>query len=66
MNSHYMTGYMMTTTTRPKKAYKGPAMEGFIADWYAKSTRGGGRHVASAETLGASLQIGRASSRERV
>src|SRR5262245_13717 len=28
----------VTSISRPKKAYRGPAMEGFIARWYARNT----------------------------
>jgi ubiquinone/menaquinone biosynthesis C-methylase UbiE/hypothetical membrane protein len=34
---------MRRTSRAPAKAYKGPAMEGFIATWYAKNTRGDAR-----------------------
>lgn len=36
---------------RTEKAHKGPAMEGFIASWYARTTKGDGRHVRTAEAL---------------
>jgi ubiquinone/menaquinone biosynthesis C-methylase UbiE len=40
------------------KAFKGPAMEGRIAAWYARNTRGDPRHRATAETLTAGLAPG--------
>ncbi|HEX7942779.1 MAG TPA: class I SAM-dependent methyltransferase [Gemmatimonadaceae bacterium] len=45
----------MTTTRKP---YKGPAMEGVIANWYARNTKRDGRHRAGADTLAASLPAG--------
>ena len=42
-----MTNEISTTTTettrRGRKPYRGPAMEGFIATWYAKNTKGDAR-----------------------
>ncbi len=34
---------MASTSTTPAKAHKGPAMEGFVASWYAKITKGEAR-----------------------
>jgi ubiquinone/menaquinone biosynthesis C-methylase UbiE len=41
-----------------RKAYKGPAMEGFIASWYARTTKEDSRHARSAETLQRELPRG--------
>lgn len=41
-----------------KKPYKGPAMEGRIAEWYARNTRGDARHRDSAAALAARLPAG--------
>jgi ubiquinone/menaquinone biosynthesis C-methylase UbiE len=38
-----MTIRETSTRVRPHKPYKGPAMEGFIASWYAKNTKGDAR-----------------------
>jgi ubiquinone/menaquinone biosynthesis C-methylase UbiE len=45
----------MTRTTKP---YKGPAMEGMVASWYARNTRGDARFRQSAEALTAGLPAG--------
>jgi ubiquinone/menaquinone biosynthesis C-methylase UbiE len=41
-----------------KKPYKGLAMEGMIASWYARNTKSDTRHGLCAETLAASLPAG--------
>ena len=41
-----------------KKAFRGPAMEGRIAAWYARNTRGDPRHSAAAGSLTAGLAPG--------
>jgi ubiquinone/menaquinone biosynthesis C-methylase UbiE len=43
---------------KTQKAYKGPAMEGMIASWYARNTRDDARHRACADALAASLPPG--------
>src|SRR5262249_14806606 len=48
----------MTSPARPKKAYKGLAMEGFIARWYARNTKTRGDHKESAELAAARLGAG--------
>jgi ubiquinone/menaquinone biosynthesis C-methylase UbiE len=45
-------------SVRPKKAYKGLAMEGFIARWYANSTKSRGDHKESALLAAAQLAAG--------
>ncbi len=47
----------MTTTTM-QKAYKGPAMEGFIARWYARITKSDRGYRALADKIAASLPRG--------
>src|SRR5262249_3586882 len=43
---------------RTQKAHKGPAMEGFIASWYARTTKEDTRHATWAEALGRELPRG--------
>src|SRR5262249_20321604 len=43
---------------RAAKAYKGPAMEGRIADWYARNTKGAPRFCTSADALTKTLTPG--------
>jgi ubiquinone/menaquinone biosynthesis C-methylase UbiE len=43
---------------KTEKAHKGPAMEGFIASWYARTTKGDTRHATWAETLKRELPSG--------
>lgn len=43
---------------RIEKAYKGPAMEGFIASWYARTTKADTRHVKWAAALHRELPRG--------
>jgi ubiquinone/menaquinone biosynthesis C-methylase UbiE len=45
-------------TTKTKKGYKGPGMEGFIARWYARNTEGASRHREVAERIAGSLADG--------
>jgi ubiquinone/menaquinone biosynthesis C-methylase UbiE len=47
-----------TSAVRPKKAYRGLAMEGAIARWYARNTRSRGDHRESAEHIAARLAAG--------
>jgi ubiquinone/menaquinone biosynthesis C-methylase UbiE len=44
--------------SKPKKPYKGPAMEGRIARWYARNTRGDARFRGTADALTDALPRG--------
>ncbi len=48
----------MTGPAKSKKAYKGMAMEGFVARWYARNTRSRGDHKESAALVAAQLGAG--------
>ncbi len=48
----------MLSTRKTQKAYKGPAMEGFIASWYTRITRGDRGYTALAEAIAARLPAG--------
>jgi ubiquinone/menaquinone biosynthesis C-methylase UbiE len=49
----------MNTSRASAKAYKGPAMEGFIASWYAKNTKGETREYRRvAESVAARVPAG--------
>jgi SAM-dependent methyltransferase len=66
MNNYSMYSYPMMNTngaltvgTSSTKAHKGPAMEGFIATWYAKITKGEARQYrACAESVAARVPPG--------
>jgi ubiquinone/menaquinone biosynthesis C-methylase UbiE len=48
----------VTSPAKPKKAYKGLAMEGLIARWYARNTRSRGDHKESAKLVAARFGVG--------
>jgi len=48
----------MAARLENRKGYKGPAMEGFIASWYARTTKADTRHATWAEALSRELPRG--------
>jgi len=50
--------HRVANPARPKKAYRGLAMEGFIARWYARNTRNRGDHKETAALVAAQLAAG--------
>ncbi len=51
--------WLVLRRSAPAKAYKGPAMEGFIANWYAENTRGDAReYQARAQVVAEQVAAG--------
>src|SRR5581483_7277456 len=59
MTSHTISIHIMTTPRELQRGHKGPAMEGVIASWYAKNTKGEARAMReTAERIAAELRPG--------